>query len=286
MMAIENITRHFEQVYYLNQTVTIHYRQLQPEVSPAVADEPVIMLHPSPLSSTFMSPIMPVLASKRRVIAWDTPGYGDSSNFTVDGHKRLSHYCQLLASFLDQLSIEQAVIYGNATGAQIAIEFAKLYPNRCHRLILENVAHFYDDEREQFSARYFPDLSAKADGSHLRTTWRMVKQLYQRFPWYDMSEDAKLNLPLPPMEILQQTFIDYVKAGPCYAEAYQLALANEEPEQLAKVPQKTDILLWQGSIIYTYCQRMLSAELPNHIAIHTLGAAMDERLSCLKALAE
>jgi pimeloyl-ACP methyl ester carboxylesterase len=56
---------------------------------------PVILLHPSPLSSGFMQPIMNVLAEHNRVIAWDTRGYGQSDSL-VETNGGLAPYVEAL----------------------------------------------------------------------------------------------------------------------------------------------------------------------------------------------
>ncbi|WP_157117927.1 alpha/beta fold hydrolase [Oceanicoccus sagamiensis] len=55
----------------------IHYRDTSG--SPQNT-RPIILLHPSPLSSAFMEPLLQLLAPSTRAIAWDTPGYGLSDS--------------------------------------------------------------------------------------------------------------------------------------------------------------------------------------------------------------
>jgi len=244
----------------------------------------LIVLHPSPLSANFMKPFIQ-LASQAgyQVYAWDAPGYGDSEALPTGG-ETLQEYTDALAKFMSSLNISSAAIYGNATGAQIAIEFSKAYPDLCDRVLLENAALFTDKERTEFFQHYFPDLSPKEDGSHLTLTWQMVNQLFQYFPWYDTSEQAKLASPIPPIEVIQATFNDYLKAGTGYANAYKAALNNERPEQIQAVTCKTDILLWQSSIIKKYCDRLLDIELPENIKLHQAETGMNARFDKLTEL--
>ncbi|MBU3023532.1 alpha/beta fold hydrolase [Aestuariibacter sp. A3R04] len=241
------------------------------------AGTPIIVLHPSPLSSRFMQPLMSVLATEgNRIIAWDTPGYGDSDALPSNGGN-LHEYADCLREFITGLGISSAIIYGNATGAQIAIEFSKLYPAMCERLILENCAIFTDEERADFFEHYFPDLTPRADGGHLQVAWKMVNQLFEYFPWYDTSAQARLNTPKPDLDVIQATFMDYLKAGPHYASAYKAALENERPEKLQAVSVTTDIVLWQSSMIHHYCERLRDLTLPSNIALHRADAGLAAR---------
>ena len=53
------------------QVLDMHYRV-------AGSGPPLFLLHPSPLSSAFMEPLMRRLAGRVTAIAPDTPGFGDS----------------------------------------------------------------------------------------------------------------------------------------------------------------------------------------------------------------
>ena len=270
--------RDITRINYQDTPLDIHYQSFGNEDNSVI-----ILLHPSPLSSNFMIPMLPVFEQKHHVIAWDAPGYGDSSKLS-ETTQSIEPYIDCLALFMESLSIDSAIIYGNATGAQIAIEFSKKYPDKTVKLLLENVAWFHDEERAAMLESYFPDLSPSADGSHLVKTWEIVNNLFKYFPWYDKSESAKLTTTTPPLDVLQAMFVDYVKAGSSYADAYIAAINNERPAQLQAVSVKTDIVLWQDSIIYRFCQRVLNIELPAHIVIHSVNSGIDNRIAQLTDL--
>ena len=88
------------------------------------AGAPLIMLHASPMSSAAMVPLMLALADRATVIAPDTPGYGQSDPLGMPGDDLLP-YIDALDRFRSGLGITKAGFYGTATGAQIAIEYAK-----------------------------------------------------------------------------------------------------------------------------------------------------------------
>ena len=115
-----------------DSTLQIHYLR-------GGTGAPLILLHPSPLSASWLQPQCRALIGQFDCIAPDTPGYGGSDPLP-EQPLNLQPYVLAVASFLDALGLDRTLFYGSATGAQIAIEFAKTFPDRCDGLLLENVA--------------------------------------------------------------------------------------------------------------------------------------------------
>lgn len=243
----------------------------------------MVLLHPSPLSSTFMEPLLELFSSSARAIAWDAPGYGQSDKLSTQ-EEGLTPYVEALNQFIDTLGLEKPVIYGSATGAQIAIEYGKSYPGNISGLLLENAAWFYQEERDEILERYFPDIHPQRDGSHLQQTWQMVSQLYNYFPWFDTSDAALVNPNAVPVELIHQTAVDYLIAGPDYARAYRAAFMNEDPKQLQPLVVPTHIVRWDGSLLKKYVSRLEQAELPDNIQIHPVEASLEARFDKLQQL--
>jgi pimeloyl-ACP methyl ester carboxylesterase len=74
------------------------------------------------------------LSDQFRVVAWDAPGAGSSSDppdtFTTES------YARCLASFLDTIGITRAHVVGLSWGGILAQEFYRLYPERLGCLVL------------------------------------------------------------------------------------------------------------------------------------------------------
>ncbi|WP_085758723.1 alpha/beta fold hydrolase [Oceanicoccus sagamiensis] len=178
-----------------------------------------------------------------------------------------------LAQFIDALKLQQPLIYGSATGAQIGIEFAKAYPEKLSALVLENAASFSDQEREKIMTQYFPDLSARDNGEHLSIAWSMAKKLYVGFPWFEVNDQTSAI----PLELVQKTVLDYLKAGDQYDQAYRAAFANERVEQLQTVTSDTHIILWSGSILAAYSKRLLHTNLADNFYFHSVDGDIKQR---------
>jgi pimeloyl-ACP methyl ester carboxylesterase len=258
----------------------IHYRYS----SPASSGRTIVLLHPSPMSSVFMQPIMQLLSDTYSVIAWDTPGYGQSDPLPahLDSSDDLMPYVEALQQFLTTLEIEKPIIYGSATGAQIAIEYAKAYANQVTGVVLENAAWFTDQERDNIIKDYFPSIAAKDDGKHLLQVWKMVSQLYEFFPWFDTREQSRVSSVQVPAEMKHQTLLAYFAAGEDYAKAYRAAFMNERPEQLRGVTVPTELIRWQSGILKRYVDRLDDADLPDNIRTRFADAGIDNRFRAIR----
>ncbi|MEM1412642.1 MAG: alpha/beta hydrolase [Pseudomonadota bacterium] len=254
--------------------IQTHYRT-------AGKGKPLVLLHPSPLSSAFMVPVIQTAEDHFRVLALDTPGYGASEPLPTPGDD-LTPYVDWLDAVLDAFGLGSVVLYGSATGAQIAIEFACAHPARVEALVLENAVHFEDAERQDIMARYFPSLAPQADGAHLAEAWRMADQLFRGFPWYEAPVDG----PSPPVELVHATAMAYLVAGEDYARAYQAAFNNERAERLAQVPVPTSVMRWDGSILKAQADRFDRFEWPAHITMHHSEATPEARFSALRSVFE
>ena len=94
----------------------------------------VVLLHGFLCDSRCWRRQLDELSGDFRVVAWDAPGAGSSSDppetFTT------ADYARSLAGFLDALGIQRAHVVGLSWGGILAQEFCRLYPDRLHRLVL------------------------------------------------------------------------------------------------------------------------------------------------------
>ena len=247
---------------------------------------PLIALHPSPLSGRFLLPVMEALSSQVTVIAPDTPGYGLSSPLAQPSED-LSGYVEALAAFLDSMELERAAVYGTATGAQIAIEFARSYPERTDFVILDNAATFSDEERHTILKNYFPDLHPREDGVHLAAAWTMARDMYAYFPWYDRRQASRLPGDLPPVAAVNAVARATLEAGPGYSQAYRAAFLNEDATRVQAIRVPATVIRWEGSILKRYTDRFDKLEWPDSIRMLHCGPSQEERLAALrKAVAD
>jgi pimeloyl-ACP methyl ester carboxylesterase len=97
----------------------IHYRSAGDS-----SKQPIVLLHPSPVSSAFMQPLMELFAPDCCVYAWDTPGYGQSDPLPEDATD-LAPYVAALDNFIDGLGLHKPLIYGSATGPKLLLNMPR-----------------------------------------------------------------------------------------------------------------------------------------------------------------
>jgi len=257
------------------QVIDLHYRV-------AGKGPALFLLHPSPLSSDFMQPLMSRLASRATVIAVDTPGYGASSRLKNDAGS-LSIYVNTLMRFVDALGLEKYAIYGSATGAQIAIEAAKTDKDRVSGILLDNAAAFTDEQRAAITEGYFPDLIPREDGSHLAAVWQVAHDSMLFFPWHQRVEDNRIAPALGPVEAMQANTMGYLEAGPDYHVAYRAAFENERAERLMAVEVPVTVIRWQGSILKKYTSQLDDFSWNENVRMAACDADPEARWQCLES---
>ena len=109
---------------------------------------PVVLLHGIGSGAASWVRQLDALGGSRRVLAWDAPGYGEStpvaplSPFARD-------YFVILSDWLDMLKIERCVLVGHSLGAIVAGGFAAEHSKRVAGLLLLSPAGGYGAAPEE-----------------------------------------------------------------------------------------------------------------------------------------
>jgi len=103
---------------------------------------PIVLLHGTSASLHTWDGWVAPLATERRVIRFDLPGFGLTGP-APDGDYRIERYVEFVATMLDALGIERCVLAGNSFGGAVAWEAAlALPPGRVQKLILVDAAGY------------------------------------------------------------------------------------------------------------------------------------------------
>ena len=106
---------------------------------------PIVFLHGVGSDKSVWRPQLDAFAPTRRALAFDYPGYGDSSaaapGTTRDG------YARAMVAAMDALGITQAHVCGLSLGGVVAIAIHHLAPSRCRSLILADSFAVHPDGR-------------------------------------------------------------------------------------------------------------------------------------------
>ena len=237
---------------------------------------PIVLFHASPGSSKTMIPLMKELSLRFLVIAVDLPGYGLSDPLPEE-EPEIEDYVQAFKQCFDQLGLSRFAIYGTAAGAQIAIRYALRYPDHIAQIYLAHVAHFTEEQRRDIFRDYFPDLSPRYDGSHLKKMWKMIRNSFVYFPWSDPQPQNQLNTPFPSTAILDRMAQDYLQSGSDYDKAGRAAFMHEQARHVQQLKIPATIFHWESSMVKPYTEQLLAFELPEHIRAFPIAADGEKR---------
>lgn len=265
----------FRRTFIQAAGLRIHYRS-------AGSGAPVVMLHPSPLSSQAVLPVASEVARHCEVFAPDTPGYGLSDPLPRRP-RTLDEYLAPLAAMLDALGIGRCCLYGAATGAQIALEFACRHPERIELLVMDAAGHIPEARCRELVQGYFPDVAPRADGSHLLTLWGLVRDLGVFFPWNDARRGTRIERDLPAAAVMQAMLLDYLRAGSRYDWAYRSAFHNEHADRVARCRVPALLTRWPSSIALPITDALIGEGLPRNFEVLPLGPSMADRAAGIAA---
>ena len=173
--------------------IKIHYR-IEGE------GEPLLILHGGWGINVFpFDRQIATLRTNWKVIVPDRSGYGRSTHITgglpTDFHYRAAE--ETLA-FLDELGIDQSVIWGHSDGAVIGALLGLIAPDRVKGLILESFHYYrvksrYIEFFEKFA--FHPEASgaslcSKFEAEHGKDYWKTIITSQSR-AWLDLAEKSK-----------------------------------------------------------------------------------------------
>jgi pimeloyl-ACP methyl ester carboxylesterase len=140
---------------------------------------PVLLLHQTPRSWLEYRDVLPLIGGRHRVVAMDTPGFGDSA--PLIGPASIEGWAAVAAELLEALGIARASVVGHHTGGVIALELAAAHPDRVSALVLSSTPFTGAAFRRARAER--PPIDAvegSSDGSHLAALWQRRQRFYPR----------------------------------------------------------------------------------------------------------
>jgi pimeloyl-ACP methyl ester carboxylesterase len=164
----------------LDTTIEIHRDGRHLRVARLGAGPPLILLHGYPDNLQIWCELAPRLADKFQVIAFDWPGMGRSEAWP--GGATPYHMADRLVELMDTWSIERAGIIATDMGAQPALAFAALHPNRVSFLVASNCLAFWD----------------------VKTSWEIT--LLRKFKWNQLILE---RLPAAAFRRAERTFLPH-----------------------------------------------------------------------------
>lgn len=212
----------------------VHYRHAGPPADAAAGRNPLWMMHPSPASSASMAALGGLLAGGRRVIAPDTLGNGDSAP-PAHPSPDIDYFADAFLRTLDALGLERVDLYGNHTGAYIAVEMALARPDRVGRIVLDGIGVFTPTERDEYLEHYAPAKQPDAIGSQLWWALHFVRDQAWFFPWFRRDAAHNMGFAAFPPDVLHSIVLDVLKGLTTYHLPYRAAFRHPTRERLPLV---------------------------------------------------
>jgi len=95
---------------------------------------PLVMLHGAPSDSRIWQWMVPDLSHDHTVVAWDAPGFGESSD--IDDDWRAARFADALAAFIAELGFERPHLVGHSFGTMVALSMFQRHPALSASLVL------------------------------------------------------------------------------------------------------------------------------------------------------
>ena len=105
--------------------------------------EAILLIHGMGGSSKTWSEVIPLLATKYRVIAPDLLGHGQSDK--PRGDYSVGAFAVLLRDLLDELGVSRVTVVGHSLGGGVAMQFAHQHRQYCERMVLISSGGFGGD---------------------------------------------------------------------------------------------------------------------------------------------
>lgn len=225
----------------------VHYRV-------AGAGPAVVLLHDSPRSSRLHVPLMKILASRFRVYALDTPGYGNSDPLPV-ANPTIPDFAAALGATLDAMGLAQSPIYATHTSAKIALALA-VRGGRMPKLVLDGLSIPEQMASDTFIDAYMRPFAPEPSGAWLAAEWTRTRDMLRWFPWFAVDADHRIPMEPPSSEWLEDYGIDLFCAGPNYASAYTAAMRWSPLEDLLAVQVPTMVGARSDDVLFPHLNKV------------------------------
>ncbi|MEM1380662.1 MAG: alpha/beta hydrolase [Pseudomonadota bacterium] len=201
---------------------------------------PLVCLHQSPKNGLEFEDFMLAAADDRLVVAADYPGYGMSDCPPSEQDATIENYARAMWQVSDALKLSKVDVFGNHTGAKVAVEMAHQRPDNVRCIAMVSAAILTDDERAQF-VDYFKPIPLDKEGSRIIENWRRI---------------VATASPDWTLEKMDRSFLQTCMGGEAYEWGHAAAFAYTTPftDGLRDLPHRK-VLLNPGDTLQDYTRR-------------------------------
>lgn len=210
----------------------------------------IVCLHQTASSSRMYERLMTELSSEFRLVALDTPGFGESDPWP--SQPTTADFVEALATAVDNLGIDRYHVLGHHTGAALGCEMAATYPDRVLTLTMSG-ALVVPEKGDWWQRDDFQDQlggsALEADGAHLLGAWHRA----------GIMDPEPVALP-PDIELRHRETTDTIKASPRWPETYRAVFSQDFEGHLAAVACPVFIMCGQEDVLWPYFDATVAAK--------------------------
>jgi pimeloyl-ACP methyl ester carboxylesterase len=137
--------------YAMGRFGQIHFRR----AGPAGGTSPLLLLHPSPLSSYVFENFAAEMGRDHSVVAPDTPGFGLSD--PPSSPPEIADYAAEMLDLMAALGFGLVDVMGYHTGSLTAVEMARHQPMAVRKIVMISATVFTPEELAAFRKHYTPE---------------------------------------------------------------------------------------------------------------------------------
>lgn len=130
-----------------------------------------LLIHGVGANRSFFASIFEHLMQKGRVVNVDLRGHGKSSQ--PNQPYLMETYAEDLGWLVQELQLNQIIVIGHSMGGNIALEFARRFPDRIKGLVLLDAWLFWTESASLFFAERLKELQSPQYATHLRALVEM-----------------------------------------------------------------------------------------------------------------
>jgi pimeloyl-ACP methyl ester carboxylesterase len=182
---------------------------------------PLVLLHGIGSNSRSWGRQLKGLSPRFKVIAWDAPGYGESSD--PAGKPAIRFYVESLRRFFDALNLPEVVLLGHSLGGVIAQEFYRAHSDYVRRLIVADATNL--GSRSRLDTRL-----------HMIRTMSPVEIAAERGP--------KLLSRFAPAALVEEVVSIMSEIRPAAYEFAAIALAESDTRDVLNSLRVPTLLIW------------------------------------------
>ena len=175
-------------------------------------EKTILLVHGLASNAGFWRYNIKALSNEYRVIAIDLPGYGKSDK--GDYPYGMAYYAELLAGFIDQLSLDNVIYIGHSMGGQIGITLAINHPEAIEQLVLAapaGIEKFDEGEGEWLANALTKEGIAKATEPQVRANLSI--NFYRWNPEYEWMVEERVRMAkTEEMKEFAYTVIESIQA--------------------------------------------------------------------------